>query len=155
MTKEKNRASGEFGEAFGVELAPEKYASYAAYGAAPQYKDIPRLGERFNYDKYVPQDPTYSRYYADDSQYTNRGMPVYVERIGGPYYHPEVAVDEQGYPQPTGHARLMGFPNFTLSNKARRVPFDYQSQDYTDDYYDRHKREEWLYNMMRERMKYD
>lgn len=62
-----NRAKGEFGEAFDVELAPEKNASYAAYGVAPRYKDIPRLGGRFNYDKYVPQDPTYSRCCADDS----------------------------------------------------------------------------------------
>lgn len=86
MTKEKNRASGEFGETFGAELAPEKYASYATYGVAPQYKDIPSLGER--YDKYVPLEPTYSLCCADDS-------------------------------------------------------------------HDRRKREERLYNMMRERMKYD
>lgn len=88
MTKEKNRASGEFRETFGAELAPEKYASYATYGVAPQYKDIPSLGERFNHDKYVPLEPTYSRCCADDS-------------------------------------------------------------------HDRRKREERLYNMMRERMKYD
>lgn len=42
-----------------------------------------------------------------------------------------------------------------LAPKATCVPFDYRSQDYTDDYYDRRKREERLYNMMRERMKYD
>lgn len=155
MAKEKSRASGEFGEPFGAELAPEDYAAYAAYGQAPQYKDMARVGERFNYDEYVPQDPTYSRYYTDDSKYINRGMPVYVERLGGPYYHPEVVYDEQGYPQPTGHARRMGIPATRLSNRAARVPFDYRSQDYTDDYYDRRRREEWLYNMMRERMKYD
>nr|DAO47978.1 MAG TPA: hypothetical protein [Caudoviricetes sp.]DAQ20469.1 MAG TPA: hypothetical protein [Caudoviricetes sp.] len=66
MAKEKSRASGEFGEPFSAELAPEDYAAYAA-----------------------------------------------------------------------------------------RVPFDYQSQGYTDEYYDRRKREERLYNMMRERMKYE
>lgn len=155
MAKEKSRASGEFGEPFGAELAPEDYAAYAAYGQAPQYKNVARVGERFNYDKYVPQDPTYSRYYADNSQYANRGMPVYAESLGGPYYHPEVVRDEQGYPQPTGYARRMGIPATRLSDRAARVPFDYQSQGYTDEYHDRRKREEWLYNMMRERMKYD
>lgn len=77
MTKEKNRASGEFGEPFGAELAPEDYA------------------------------------------------------------------------------RRMGIPATRLSDRAARVPFDYQSQGYTDEYHDRRKREEWLYNMMRERMKYE
>lgn len=67
MTKEKNRASGEFGGTFGAELAPEKYDSYATYGVAPQYKDIPSLGKRFSHDKYVPLEPTYSRCCADDS----------------------------------------------------------------------------------------
>lgn len=67
MTKEKSRASGEFWETFGAELAPEKYTSYAACEVAPQYKDIPRTAERFDYDKYVPQDATYSRCCADDS----------------------------------------------------------------------------------------
>lgn len=155
MTKEKSRASGEFGEPFGAELAPEDYAAYAAYGQAPQYKDVARVGERFNYDKHVPQDPTYSKYYSDGSRYNNRGTYVYAETLGGPYYHPEVVYDEQGYPQPTGYARRMGIPATRLSDKAARVPFDYQSQGYTDEYHDRRSREEWLYNMMRERMKYE
>lgn len=88
MAKEKSRANGEFWKPFGAELAPEDYAAYAAYGQAPQYKDIARLGERFSYEQYVPQDPMYSRCCADDS-------------------------------------------------------------------HDRRRREEWLYNMMRERMKYE
>ena len=156
MTKEKSRANGEFGEPFGAELAPEDYAAYAAYGQAPQYKDIARLGERFSYDQHVPQDPTYSKYYRDDSEYSNRGIPVYAETVGGPYYHPEVVYDEQGYPQPTGYAKRMGIPSTMLSTYApQRVPFDYRTQAHADEYHDRLRREEWLYNMMRERMKYD
>lgn len=173
----KNQGNSYFGDIQDVELAPDDYDDYAAaaaYGVPARYKDVPRPETSFNYGKYVPQDPIYDPYYDDrridhdmfgplddnrteqERRYGFVGMPAFHHgNIGNPIYIPEIVYDQQGYPQPTGYARMMpGYlsPDRSTSHFYPRVQFDYRN---TNDEDGRREREDRLYNIMRQRMNFD
>lgn len=178
-----------FGDMQDIELAPDNYDDYAAeaaYGVPARYKDVPRPGRSFNYDQYVPQDPTYDPFYSDKyyfedavngtvdnrteqerQRYGTDAMPVFGRFLYPPYYLPQVVVDEQGYPQPTGRAEWGNWPErpFYGKNYGEKVQFDYRNVNGTagekhgtldsNESDKRRRREDFLYNLMRERMKFD
>ncbi len=155
-----------FGDMQDVESAPDDYDDYAAaaaYGVPARYKDVARPDISFNYDKYMPQDPTYNPRYRDrhhfegdnrteqeQQRYGYYGMPMYAyDGVVGPFYNPEVFWDAQGYPQPSGYA----LDDLRAISKNPRVQLDYRNVE--SEGRERKKREDWLYNLMRERMKFD